>query len=135
MRVPHSVRSVAQVIGMDAAVRLMQASYKSPHTDGGGKLYIPARDIADHRLTRVLQPDEMTALRRTFGGELLPYPSARGMKRKIAAERRARAILLDIQAGVPTSEIAAKHNVSGQYVRRIRSKGSTSSGWTRKRER
>jgi transposase-like protein len=135
MRVPHSVRSVAEAIGLDAAVRLMRASYKSPHTDGGGKVYVPASDIPPgHRLHEVLTADELTALRRTFGGELLPYPSSRGVKRRIAAERRARAILLDIQAGVSSSEIAAKHGVSSQYVRRIRSKGTTSSGWRGKRE-
>lgn len=129
MRVPSSVRSVAEVIGMDAAVRLMRASYDNR------QVYVPASDIQPgHRLHEVLKPDEVTALRRTFGGELLPYPSAKGVKRRIAAERRARAIREDIIASIPVREIATKHRVSERYVRRIRSKGTTSSGWTRKRE-
>lgn len=114
---------------MDAAVRLMRASYANR------QVYVPASELEPgHRLHEVLKPDEVTALRRTFGGELLPYPSAKGVKRRIAAERRAKAILEDLQPGVSSAEIAAKHGVSSQYVRRLRCKGSTSSGWTRKRE-
>lgn len=129
MRVPSSVRSVAEVIGMDAAVRLMRAAYDNR------QVYVPASDIQPgHRLHEVLKPDEVTALRRTFGGELLPYPSAKGVKRRIAAERKARAIREDIMASIPVRYIAVKHGVSERYIRRLRSKGTTSSGWTRKRE-
>jgi hypothetical protein len=137
MRVPLTVRTVADVIGMDAAVRLMQVAYTSPHTDGGSKLYVPAREIAGHRLARVLQPHELKAITRAFGGELLSYPSARGIKRRIAAQRKAEAIMTEINAGLSTVEIAAKHKVSTQYVRRIRTKGTTSSAraYPRKRER
>jgi hypothetical protein len=123
MRVPSSVRTVAEVIGMDAAVRLMRATY------GNRQVYVPARDISDHRLASVLRPDELSALRRTFGGELLPYPSARGTKRRIEAERRTQAIQQDIEANMPTREIAAKHGVSERYVRRFKAKGTGSSGW------
>lgn len=121
MRVPHNVRTVAEIIGMDAAVRLMRAT--SPNR----QVYIPARDIANHPLLRVLQPSELTALRRTFGGELLPYPSGRGLKRRLAAQRKAEAIMTEINAGLSTAEIAIKYAVSAQYVRRIRTKGTTSS--------
>lgn len=123
MRVPHTVRTVAEVIGMDAAVRLLQAPGKNEC------VYIPQRIKPGHRLTTILQPDELTALQRTFGGELLPYPSARGMRRRRAAERKAQAIQQDVSDGISASEIAAKHGVSERYVRRIRAKGTTSSGW------
>lgn len=112
---------------MDAAVRLMRATY------GNRQVYVPARDIPqDHRLSSVLAPDELKALKRTFGGELLPYPSARGMKRKSEAQRKARAILQCIAEGMGTSLIAERYGVSQQYVRRLRSKGTTSSGWSRR---
>lgn len=127
MRVPLTVRTVAEVIGMPGAVRLLQAPGKNE------SVYVPQRIKPDHRLASILQPDELTALQRTFGGELLPYPSARGMRRRRAAERKAQAIQQDITAGLTTSEIAAKHDVSESYVRRIRSKGTTSSGWRRPR--
>lgn len=127
MRVPLTVRTVADVIGMDAAVRLMQVAYTSPHSDGGSKLYVPAREIADHKLATVLQPSELRAITRAFGGELLSYPSARGMKRRIAAERKAKAIRDDIAQGLSTADIVAKHGVSAQYVRRIRTRGETCS--------
>ena len=125
MRVPLTVRTVAEVIGMDAAVRLLQAPGKNEC------VYIPQRIKPGHRLTTILQPSELTALQRTFGGELLPYPSARGMRRRRAAERKGQAIQQHITAGLTTSEIAAKYDVSERYVRRIRSKGTTSSGWRR----
>jgi hypothetical protein len=127
MRIPRTVRTVADVIGLPAAVRLMRVAYKSPHSDGGSKLYVPSSGTLDHRLTSVLQPDEFKALTRTFGGELLSYPSARGMRRRIKAERKAEAIREDIAKGLPTAEIARKHGVSDKYVYRIRSKGETSS--------
>jgi hypothetical protein len=123
MRIPHTVRTVADVIGMDAAVRLIKVSYDNR------QLYVPARDIANHRLSTVLQPDELTALRRTFGGELLPYPSARGIMRRRKAQRKTEAIQHDIASGLTTAEIAVRHGVSERYIRRIRSKGTTSSGW------
>lgn len=110
---------------MDAAVRLLQAPGKN------ACVYVPQRIKPGHRLTTILQPDELTALQRTFGGELLPYPSARGVRRRRAAERRAQAIQQGIIAGLTTSEIAAAHGVSERYVRRIRAKGTTSSGWQR----
>ena len=134
MRIPLTVRTVADVIGMDAAVRLMQVAYTPPHSDGGSKLYVPAREIADHKLARVLEPHELKAITRAFGGELLSYPSARGMKRRIAAERKAKAIRDDIASRLSTAEIATKYAVSAQYVRRIRTRGSTSSGWQRPRK-
>jgi hypothetical protein len=123
MRIPQNVRSVAEVIGMDAAVRLIGASYPNR------QLYIPARQQPGHRLASVLQPAELSALQRTFGGELLSYPSARGLKRRIKAQRKAQAIRSDIADGIPIKSIADKHGVSEQYVRRIRTKGTTSSGW------
>lgn len=137
MRIPLTVRTVADVIGMDAAVRLMQVAYTPPRSDGGSKLYVPAREIADHKLATVLQPSELRAITRAFGGELLSYPSARGVKRRIAAERKAKAIRDDIASGLSTAEIVAKHSVSGQYVRRIRTRGETCSAraYPRKAER
>ncbi len=125
MRVPHTVRTVAEVIGMPGAVRLMQASNDWRY------IYVPAKAGPGHKLASVLNPDELTALQRTFGGELLPYPSARGIRRKRAAERKAQAIQQDITAGMTACEIAAKRGVSERYVRRIRTKGTTSSGWRR----
>ena len=133
MRIPSTVRTVADVIGLAAAVRLMQVTYRPPNGQGGS-LYIPARETPGHKLATVLQPSEMRAITRAFGGELLSYPSARGMKRKIKAERKARGIQQDIVTGIATADIAAKHNVSCRYVSRIRKTGSTSSRATLKRE-
>ncbi len=101
---------------MDAAVRLMQASY------GNRQVYVPAREIAGHRLNAFLQPDELKALRRSFGGELLSYPSARGTKRRLAALRRKQAILTDLDANVVVREIASRHGVTERYVRKVKAR-------------
>ena len=132
MRIPHTVRTVADVIGMDAAVRLAATAYSNR------QVYVPAGDVGpDHRLYRVLMPAELRNLQRHFGGELLPFPTLRGAKRQRIAERKADAIRADIAKGMTTAEIAARHRVSGQYVRRIRTKGETSStrAYPRKIER
>ena len=128
MRVPNTVRTVAEVIGMDAAVRLLAAPGKNQC------VYIPQHIKPAHRLTTILREPELKAMQRMFGGELLPYPSARGVKRRIKAERKAQAIRSAIAEGLTTAEIAAKHGVSERFVRRIRNKGTTSSGWRKHRK-
>lgn len=129
MRVPNTVRNVADVIGMEAAVRLAGAAYSNR------QVYVPAGNVGpEHRLLRVLNHSEVRTLQNHFGGVLLPFPTLRRAKRQRIAERKADAIQSDIAKGMSTAEIAAKHRVSGQYVRRIRTKGSTSSGWQRPRK-
>ena len=120
MRVPLSVRTVAEVIGMDAAVRLMRASYSNR------QVYIPARDMQGHRLAEVLAPDELRALRRHFGGELLAYPRASAIKRRLAAQRRKASILADLQAGLPTQEIARKHGCTTRWVIYVKQRSAPS---------
>jgi hypothetical protein len=132
MRVPHTVRTVADVIGLEAAVRLSGAAYANR------QVYVPAGVVKpDHRLARVLAPDELRKLQRHFGGELLPFPTLRRAKRQRMTERKAKAIRADIKAGLPSVEIARKHKVSDKYVYRIRATGETSSSqaYPRKRER
>lgn len=132
MRVPHTIRTVADVIGMDAAVRLAGAAYDNR------LVYVPAGNVGpEHRLSRVLKPDEVRTLQKHFGGELLPFPTLRQAKRQRMTERKAKAIRADIKAGLPSVEIARKHKVSDKYVYRIRATGETSSSqaYPRKSER
>lgn len=122
MRVPRTIRTVADVIGLDAAVRLTSAAYDNR------QVYVPAGTISsDHRILRALTRSEARTLQIHFGGEILPFPTLRMAKRQRIAERKADAIRADINAGMTSAEIAAKHVVSKQYVRRIRAKGETSS--------
>jgi len=127
MRIPPSVRSVADVIGMEGAVRLMQA------TTSNRQIYIPAKEVGAHHLASVLRPDELRMLCREFGGSLMHYPSARSMKRRRATQIKAQAIMQDLRAGRKLSEVAIKHGVSCQYVSRLRTRGTTSSQREHKR--
>lgn len=115
MRVPHTIRTVADVIGMEAAVRLARAAYSNR------QVYVPAGRIGpEHRISRVLMPDEVRSLQNHFGGELLPFPTLRGAKRDRASQLKQREIAADIKAGAMThSAIARKHGVSKQWVHRV----------------
>lgn len=128
MRVPSTVRTVAEVIGMDAAVRLMQV------TGRNDSVYVPAREIPQgHRLLSALSLDEARKLQQHFGGELLPYAKRQGARRKRQAEIRASAIKAMHERGRSSADIAASLGCSVRYVRRVISKGTTSSGWRRRR--
>jgi hypothetical protein len=112
---------VADVIGMDAAVRLTQAAY------GNNQLYVPARDIGPgHRLARALKPDELRTLQRHFGGELLPYATARGARRTVKAERKRRRILELHGQALSVAAIAREVCCSEWYARRVLRKGQAS---------
>lgn len=115
MRVPHTVRTVADVIGLEAAVRLSAAAYSNR------QVYVPAGVVKpDHRLARVLAPDELRKLQRHFGGELLPFPTLKRAKRERASEIKQLAIMHDMQtSGLTQSAIARKHGVTKQWVARI----------------
>jgi hypothetical protein len=129
MRIPPSVRNVAEVIGMEGAVRLMQV------TKSNRQIYIPAKEVGAHHLSSVLRPDEIRLLCREFGGSLMHYPSGRSMKRRRATQIKAQAIMKDVSAGRKLNEVAMKHGVSPQYVSRLRTRGSTSSQREHKRRK
>ena len=113
MRIPRTVKTVAEVIGMDAAIRLAQVSRNN-------QVYVPATRLRpDHPLTSVLQPGELQALQRHFGGELMSYASASGLRRKVATDRRRQAIVQGLQAGLSHHEIADRVRCTWRHVRRV----------------
>lgn len=117
MRIPSTVRMVAEVIGMDAAVRLMQASYPN------GQVYVPAGNISpQHRLATFLQPDELTRLQRHFAGELIPYATARGAKRAVRAERRRKRMVEMLDQGLTPRQIAQALGCSPDVARVMRNR-------------
>ena len=129
MRVPSSVRSVAEVIGMDAAFRLMRA------TGSNYAVYIPAGSIPpSHRLASILKPEELRGLQLHFGGELLPYARLIGQTKARQAELRVMRIRAMHAQGQAISAIAQDVGCSWHYVRRVIREGRTSSGWTGKRK-
>lgn len=128
MRVPPSVRMVADIIGLEAAVRLTQAVGRN------SAVYVPSSPIApDHRLARILQPRELSALQSHYGGDFIPLPSARGIKRKVKAERRRLRILELSGEGMTPSAVALAVGCSRQYAERVIKRGATSSGWRKRK--
>ena len=97
---PRSVREIAQVIGRDAALRLIG---QLPTCMGGapGKrssrvmLYVPKKLAPDHRLVRILGAEKAMALVRAFGGEVLQPANCR----RIFARYRDEAIVKMLRAG------------------------------------
>lgn len=100
---------------MDAAVRLASVAYDNR------QIYVPAGNVRpDHRLARVLAPDELRTLQRHFGGELLPFPTLKRARRERASQIKQLAIAKDIQtSGLTQTAIALKHGVTKQWVARI----------------
>lgn len=86
---PNSVREIADVIGVEQALRLINSL---PMCDSGkdGRrkvrpiLYVPKKLPADHRLVQILGWHDAYRLTRVFGGEIL-YPA--NLRETLEAER------------------------------------------------
>lgn len=114
---------VADVIGMEAAVRLI------PLTGKNNAIYVPCRPVRPgHRLAQVLRPDELRKLQQHFGGELMSYVDERGAHKIANANRRRARILTLARRGLPPSAIAADVGCSRWFasktIRRAEQKGS-----------
>lgn len=114
---PRSVREIAQVIGRDAALRLIG---QLPTCMGGapGKrssrvmLYVPKKLAPDHRLVRILGAEKAMALVRAFGGEVLQPANCR----RIFARYRDEAIVKMLRAGAGLPMVLSIMRVSRRHV-------------------
>jgi len=115
MRIPTSVRMVAEVIGLDAAVRLI------PLTGKNNAIYVPANPVKPgHRLSAVLEPDELRKLQRHFGGELMNYVDERGAQKiALANRRRAQIIALSRRGTMSKAEIAREVGCARSLVVKV----------------
>lgn len=114
---PGSVREIAQVIGRQAALRLIGAlpacvAGKDGKRSSRVMLYVPKRLTPDHRLVQILGADKAMALVRAFGGEVMQPANCR----RIYARYRDEAILKMVRDGARVSMIQSIMRVSKRHV-------------------
>lgn len=117
---PASVREIADVIGAEAALRLInQLPTCLAGTDGHKSvrpiLYVPKRLPADHRLVQILGWHDALKLVNHFGGEILYPANCREVERSILREFAKK--LLGI--GYRPEMVAEKLGVTVRTVRNI----------------
>ena len=115
---PNSVREIAEVIGLDATLRLIS---QLPVCQRPGRklpivmLYVPKRLPPDHELVRMIGYPDAMKLVRVFGGEIL-YPAS---CRNVFKRFRDDAIVRMAGMGARTSVIAELFGMTDRAVRYI----------------
>jgi hypothetical protein len=117
---PASVQMIADVIGVDEALRLVNLlprKYRKQNPSGEAILYVPKAESlgADHRLVQILGYPAALKLVRVFGGEIL-YPAI--CKQVITACREDTVIRFRAK-GMRKIEIATMLQISERQVSRI----------------
>lgn len=117
---PESVREIAEVIGRDAALRLI-GKLPTCYAGKDGKkstrviMYVPKRLQPDHMLVSILGWSSACKLVRVFGGEILYPANCRGIYSKFRDE----AILKMLEAGCRPSMVADIMGLSERHVRNL----------------
>jgi hypothetical protein len=106
---PTSVEAVARVIGEPLALRLTALATHR-------QLYVPLNAASDHPLVQAIGPLAYSALRKEFGGQLIPFARCRPDSRGAA---RVRAIKAALMAGVLPHAVAQQFGVSARRVQQI----------------
>ena len=115
---PNSVREIAEVIGLDATLRLIS---QLPVCQRPGRklpivmLYVPKKLPPDHELVRMIGYPDAMKLVRVFGGEIL-YPAS---CRNVFKRFRDDAIVRMAGMGARTSVIAELFGMTDRAVRYI----------------
>lgn len=118
---PDSVQMIADVIGVDAALHLIDnlpryAVQSTANPSGKLILYVPKSLALNHRLVAVLGYQDALKLVRAFGGEIL-YPAA--VCKQVARVDRDDAIVRFAARGMRKIEIATMLQVDPKTVGRI----------------
>lgn len=117
---PQSVREIAEVIGVETALRLIN-QLPTRLNDPRPILYVPKRLKADHRLVEILGWHDANKLVQAFGGEILHPAACREVERRILREFAKK--LLSI--GYRVEMVADKLGVTVRTVRNIISSETT----------
>lgn len=100
---PAALRELVRVLGEGAAFKLVERR-------GGGRLIVPKRVNADHRLMDELGLQVFAALVDAYGGEVLELPKYDGVARQLRHER------------------VRKHRAAGMTIDRV----AVATGYTRR---
>lgn len=109
---PDSVQMVADVIGEDAALKLVE---QWPPTPGHCvSIYVPARIPDAHRLVDIIGMEQARTLSRHFAGEVLKLAAGGRLRSRLRrADMRSR-----VAAGERVPDVARQLEVSERTVRR-----------------
>jgi hypothetical protein len=115
--------AIAEVIGRDAALRLIGQAPRWPRHDRAGNrlpgewvvLYVPSTLPPDHFLARAIGWEAASRLVRMFGGEVLQPGNCRGLY----YDFRNRSIKQLHGEGVPVAQLAEWFDVSERHVRNL----------------
>lgn len=116
---PRSVQEIADVIGRDAALLLVESlprAYSGMHRRSGLViLYVPKTIKPDHQLVGILGWETAAKLVHAFGGEMLQPATCFGLR---IGERNA-AIHARRASGVSVQSIAREFHISDRQVRNV----------------
>lgn len=115
---PRSVQEIADVIGRDAALMLVDKlprAYSPCHPSGKVILYVPQQVRVDHPLVALLGIDLATKMVRAFGGMMLQPAICTALR----VGERDEAIRAMRASGVSVQAIAREFRISDRQVRNI----------------
>lgn len=117
-RLPRTAQDIADVIGRDAALRLIG---QLPRCSPSGHseivmLYVPKDLRPDHRLVRLIGWDAANRLVNAFGGEVLLPANCAGIYRAFRDRSIAR---LKAEHDLPVKVLAEWFEVSDRHVRNV----------------
>lgn len=116
MKLPRTAQEIADVIGRDAALRLIgQAHRYRPASRKGAEqvcIYVPRELRPDHQLVRLIGYDAAVALVRNFAGMILQPASCAHLYRA----HRDRSILRLLSQGLPVKLVAEWFEVCERHV-------------------
>lgn len=116
---PDSVQQVADIIGAEAALKLVRQwprTNASSTTKGRVVLYVPTTLPTGHTLVDILGEDVAQKFVRHFGGELLFLAACASIRTR----ETHRTILAAMNAGASPIMAARVFGISPQHARRIR---------------
>ncbi|KAF1017685.1 MAG: hypothetical protein GAK31_00953 [Stenotrophomonas maltophilia] len=112
---PRSVQEVAEVIGRDAALRLVGELPRAANRPWVTWCYVPHRMGEEHALVKLLGMEAAQKLARVFGGEMLTLSGCSyALKRS-----RNQSIVQMRQSGASVHSIACAYGLTGRQVRNI----------------
>lgn len=122
MHLPASVQEIADVIGTDQALFLVEnlpCYYERTGERAESKrplLYVPKKMAEGHKLERLLGRDTALKLVDGFGGEMLKPASCRRWAKTVRHREDARRLLAE---GLTTTEVARAMSITARHVRNI----------------
>lgn len=106
---PASVRDLVEVIGLDAALAIVEAR-------GGVRLYVPEAATVDHWLAGLIGLEALAALTEVYAREEIDVPRCAGALRAL----REREIVAEAEAGASNAELARRHHYTERGIRKLR---------------